>query len=311
MIHLRSSSPRQGLTLLEVLITIFVMAIGFLSVLTLFPLAARKIIRSIDSDRASLLSGNSGLALNILGFKRDAQNIFDSDLTVANSDPALARLKFERSRYVHIDPVAINASYLPITYPQVFNTPGTNVSTFISRTPFDRYRDLLISQDEIQFTSDGKPESGFRRGQRYSTSFLFSRGQLNDPNSINCLTLVYVGRPVESGVDNQILLNIESGSGRDTSLEFIVNGPLPTNGPDREFGRNSWIMDMTPTFSLRGYQIPQFKKFYQVQSVEPISATQFKVVLDRPISCENGASELSQAIWFDYLFDVFDRGTGE
>ena len=280
MVNLRSNS-RQGLTLLEVLITIFVMAIGFLSVLTLFPLAAKKIIRSIDSDRASLLSGNSGLALNILGFKRDAQNIFETDLTVANSNPASADLKFKRSRYVHIDPVAINASYSPPLLTQFLNTPRTSVSTFINGTPFDWYRDLLISQDEIQFTSEGKPESGFRRGQRYSTSFLFSRGQLNDPNSINCLTLVYVGRPVESGVDNQFPLNIQSGSGPNTSLEFILNGQLPTNGPDREFGRNSWIMDLTPSFSLGGYPIPQFKKFYQVQSVEPISSTQFKVEFRR------------------------------
>ena len=308
MIHLRSSSPRQGLTLLEVLITIFVMAIGFLSVLTLFPLAARKIIRSIDSDRASLISGNSGLALNILGFKKDAQAIFESDLMNINANPGLATLKFKRSRYVHTDPIAINAGYSPplSLFPQFF---PTTVVSFPGG--FNSYRDLLISQDEIQFTAEGKPEPGFRRGQRYSTSFLFSRGKLNDPNSINCLTLVYVGRPVESGVDNQIPLNIQPRSGPDKSLEFILNGQLPNNGPDREFGRNSWILDITPTFSLVGYQIPQFKKFYQVQNVEPISATQFKVVLDRPISCESGATFLEQAIWFDYLFDVFDRGTGE
>ena len=54
-----SNSLRKGLTLLEVLITIFVMGIGMLAVLTLFPLAAKKISASIDMDRASQMAANA------------------------------------------------------------------------------------------------------------------------------------------------------------------------------------------------------------------------------------------------------------
>ena len=299
------SAKRQGLTLLEVLITIFVMAIGFLSVLTLFPLAARKIIRSIDSDRATLISGNSTVALNILGFKNDAQQIFDNDLATINADPKLAALKSKRSRYIHIDPIASNGGYDSPTYDQFSFLKAPSVTL----KKFDNYRDLLISQDEMQFTADGKPEDGFRRGQRYSTSFLFSRGQLNDRESINCLVLVYVGRPVESGVAN--ILEINPSGATNGSLEFNLKD-LPNNGPDREFGRNSWIMDISPAYSLGSYVVPQNKRFYQVQSVKSVDG-QFKVCLDKPIQCEGTAATtgITKAIWIDYLFDVFDRGTGE
>ena len=72
-----NSAPRKGLTLLEVLITIFVMAIGFLSVLTLFPLAARKLARSIDSDRATLMAGNAEAALKLLNYPSIAAQQMD------------------------------------------------------------------------------------------------------------------------------------------------------------------------------------------------------------------------------------------
>jgi len=99
-----NSAPRKGLTLLEVLITIFVMAIGFLSVLTLFPLAARKLARAIDSDRATLMAGNAAASATILGFRDMAQVALNSELApLPPQDPR----RLQPSTVVHLDPAGV------------------------------------------------------------------------------------------------------------------------------------------------------------------------------------------------------------
>jgi len=50
---------RTATTLIEVLIAIFIMALGLVSLLTLFPLGASQMARSIQDDRAAQLAANS------------------------------------------------------------------------------------------------------------------------------------------------------------------------------------------------------------------------------------------------------------
>ena len=57
-----TTSPRQGVTLLEVLITIFIMGIGMLALLVLFPLGAVNMARALRDDRAA---GSAVTAENI------------------------------------------------------------------------------------------------------------------------------------------------------------------------------------------------------------------------------------------------------
>jgi type II secretory pathway pseudopilin PulG len=50
---------RKGTTLIEVLIAIFIMALGLVALLTLFPLGAAQMARSIQDERAAQLAANS------------------------------------------------------------------------------------------------------------------------------------------------------------------------------------------------------------------------------------------------------------
>src|SRR5262245_57907809 len=50
---------RTATTLIEVLIAIFIMALGLVSLLTLFPLGATQMARSIQDERASQLAANA------------------------------------------------------------------------------------------------------------------------------------------------------------------------------------------------------------------------------------------------------------
>jgi prepilin-type N-terminal cleavage/methylation domain-containing protein len=285
-----NSAPRKGLTLLEVLITIFVMAIGFLSVLTLFPLAARKLARSIDSDRATLMAANASSAARILGYRDMAQSECNLELIAL---PAGSTDRLRPSTVIHVDPVGVAGNALP-------KTGFTRLPTV--PLPLNSFREWLVSQDEMRFESTGLPEQSFRRAERYSCSFLFRRQQLNDPKSLECLVLVYAGRPIEFGNSTDTLLNVVSGTSGLSDLTVTDPGPGP-GGPDRSLLRSSWIMDLSPDGGNPSR--PRWKKFYQVQSVEGsgVPGTPLALTLDRAIE-----QDITVAVWVDFLFDWFDRG---
>src|SRR5579862_7466045 len=59
---------RSGMTLMEVLIAIFVMGIGLLAVMAMFPLGASSMARAIKDDRAGHAAANAkalAIALNV------------------------------------------------------------------------------------------------------------------------------------------------------------------------------------------------------------------------------------------------------
>ena len=284
-------SRRTGLTLLEVLITIFVMAIGLLSVLTLFPLAARKIVRSIDNDRAALMAANADGSETILGFRSSVQNYFSNAANLRT--PAVRLLP---SGVVHFDPIGdYGGAQLYVN----FTTFGSSI---IPSIQWKKLVEWFTSQDEIQFQPWGVPEIGFRKGNRYSVSYLYRRNALGDSNSLDTVMLIYTGRPIEFGNTALVpLLMISSNLDGITVSDPGTGGSASSSGPDRVLGRNSWIMDQ----SLDSNGNPVWKKFYQVQSTEITGLNQVSLVFDR-----NPDQPIKQAVWVDYLFDWFDRGIG-
>src|SRR5262249_11060000 len=63
---------RPGITLLEVLSAIFIAGIGLLSLLTLFPLGALKMLESVNDDRAAQAGGNAKAIANAVVMRLDA-----------------------------------------------------------------------------------------------------------------------------------------------------------------------------------------------------------------------------------------------
>src|SRR5690348_1094775 len=61
----RTMNGRAGFTLVEALVAIFVLAIGLLALLTLFPLGALTMAQAIRDDRAALASANGLAALQV------------------------------------------------------------------------------------------------------------------------------------------------------------------------------------------------------------------------------------------------------
>src|SRR5262245_30461446 len=71
--HRRSAAPprRSGLTLIEVLVAIFVMAIGLMALLTLFPLGALRMGQAIQDDRAAHVCRNAEALATFRNLRHD------------------------------------------------------------------------------------------------------------------------------------------------------------------------------------------------------------------------------------------------
>ena len=298
------SSPksRSGLTLLEVLITIFVMGIGMLSVLTLFPLAARKIGMSIDMDRATQMAGNASALLSLPvnpgrpSIRQTIQQYFkfreDQARIAATANPALLANLAKPSEVVHYDPAGIAANQ---SSPLLGSIVPISASVW---TPPNGWPNLSLNQvvsvDEYPFTDQGSPEPNSRRSERYSSSYLFRRNRLDDETSMETVILVYAGRPYDFGVgmetDLSSMLTPNANTEGSTELTFTNLPGQGPGGPDRMFHRGSWIMDKD-----------NWKIFYRVISVDTSTN---RVAIDRALD-----KDLNKAVWIDYMIDWFDRGT--
>lgn len=297
-----SRKGRKGLTLLEVLITIFVMGIGMLSVLTLFPLAARKIGMSIDMDRATQMAANAGAFLSLpvsVGkptIRQTIQQYFDFKENVAKAaaaaNPALLSNLARPSEVVHFDPAATAAG---ITNSQIGLLAPISAGIWTPPAGWPSLnRNQVVSLDEYPFNDQGVPELNSRRSERYSSSYLFRRSRLDDETSMETVILVYAGRPFDFGVEMETnistMLAANANPAGSTELTFTNLPAQGPGGPDRLFHRGSWIMDKD-----------NWKLFYKVVSVD--SATG-KVAIDRALE-----KDLNNAVWIDYMIDWFDRGT--
>jgi prepilin-type N-terminal cleavage/methylation domain-containing protein len=317
-----SISRRNGLTLLEVLITIFVMGIGMLSVLTLFPLAARKISMAIDMDRASQMAANADAMATIpilvtapgtyQSIKGAAAQFFTDQVNaLAPTDANLAR----PSMVIHYDlpgdlagttatwlsnvSGAPNATYSP-------NQPGTKGLMFPNNLSIQPRitntvgsglkRDQVVSLDEYPFDDVGQPENGSRRAERYTSSYLFRRNRLDDKKSMDMVILVYAGRPLDFGNFCETYFNLTTPSVASSTTITLPNTLVSPSGPDRLLRPGSWIMDISLQASTNR---PAWKSFYKVQSIDGLTVT-----LDRPLD-----TNMTDAVWIDYMVDWFDRGT--
>src|SRR3954470_13764147 len=69
----RPAPRRPGVTLLEVLTAIFIMAIGMLALLTLFPAGALSMARAVRDDRAATIGANAAAVASAAGLRNDSK----------------------------------------------------------------------------------------------------------------------------------------------------------------------------------------------------------------------------------------------
>jgi hypothetical protein len=325
-----AAARRPGLSLLEVIVALFVMALGMISLLTLFPLGAIQMGQALRNARAAETAMQADTHMR-LWWQRDVVE------RPGNEDPAFAVLDNPGSGLpafappfdgnpsypVAIDPIGWQARVsLPsrFSFAQSFGglvprrtmnwiATSPNPSAFSFRT--------ATMMDDISFNEVGVPDTNasgtlpnivVRQG-RYNWAAVIQRPVNANRYVADLKILVFDGRsPGIAPLDGELILNATGPAARGTSQLVLNVGATPP-----EYLRaGNWIMDGTLTNTgIRN------AFWYRIQTIDKESlATSGQWILDLqtpllrdvfPPPSGPGAPVATQFYVFKGLFEVYDR----
>src|SRR5579875_2452687 len=153
---------RPAVTLMEVLIAMFIMAIGMMALLALFPVGAVSMAQALKDDRcayASLMAENVAIATNVRYGDANVQ-------TALNASP---------SGLVYVDPYGVQGALGPLgsVIPRV--APSFATTTQLTDRWFSLPDDITFNQSGTADTSNtgvGITPPIIDRGRRYSWAYL-------------------------------------------------------------------------------------------------------------------------------------------
>lgn len=266
---------RPAVTLMEVLIAMFIMAIGMMALMALFPVGAVSMYQALKDDRcASAASMAENVAI--------AQDL--------RHDPVVTQ-NLNASSVVYVDPYGANQGFtvvgttaLPRVTPNfITNTGNANVATI-------RWFSL---PDGINFAIDGVPDTtntgGFvDRDRRYTYAYLLRH--LPMTNLVQMYVVVYAGRSTS-------VLSLER---TDTAATVTTTNSVQLSLSEAQLNTTNtrvriggWIMDASGSF-YRITNLTGNPMLLETQQNFPVSAV--------------GAT--GSVVFMDDVAEVFDKGTG-
>jgi type II secretory pathway pseudopilin PulG len=274
---------RNAFTLTEVLMAMFCMAIGMISVLALFPAGLESMNQAIHANRVSVAVANAEAAA-------DAFNLRGSTAFDAPSQPSAARTIGGRtvavagpttgpSRALLVDPIGFrfvtNATRWVGDVERInFAFPGTN--------PEIQWCSLSdgIVLNQAGASAFNNPVS---RERKYSWFYIWRRPRWDDGGIVDLTIVICSGRPITDSSAND---------GVRTATAAFTNGQtLVRLGSNLGLRSGDWIMDASAT---NGY-------FYKVASVNSGGTVIF---LDTPARA-NGAV----AAYIPTVVEVFEKNS--
>lgn len=326
MMRAESSTRRNGVTLVEVLTAIFVMALGLMALLTLFPLGALTMAQAIKDDRTGT-AARSGE-----GVARTAWKVAVSLNGSTNPDPILTAAMLDPdgaggplpskgtpgttgpSYPVFVDPFGVS-QYASLTIPgnnwrdwlrgRDSSVPRRSLSVIANAPPVlqgPAITSFFSSGDDLSFAENGLPTNPpIERQRRYSWAYLIRTIDVRFPTELDLTVVVYSGRSMQLTSDlvpqGEEIYSAEFLSGQTkATIAWGAGGVAPSVRP------GGWVMDGTMNVNPpRGY-------FYRVVNVNQTSATTLELELQTPARA-GGAGFNSQAIFLDNVVEVFEKGT--
>jgi prepilin-type N-terminal cleavage/methylation domain-containing protein len=298
MIH-RITPARPGLTLIEVLVALFILGIGMMAILVLFPLGLLSMKRAIAEDRAANAAANAAALATALSYRTDP-NV----LAALNTSPV-----------VYLDPwyaSLTNGSTLPSGAPAP--TPNIPRVTLSSQTLTPALTAQLFAvQDDLSFDPAGLPLGSSAAGasvlrkQNFTWAYLIRRpGSLSwtqptssSPSGVSqqmlpeVTVVVYLNR-ITSTISGEVAYSATSSA---TATNAAANTPvsnftLTWSGTKPNLRKGSWVLD-----TVNGY-------FYQVSSSVDIGSGSINVELE-----SNLRTNVSNVIVMDNVIAVLERGS--
>ena len=318
---------RRGVSLTEALIAIFIMAIGLIALLTLFPMAALQMAQAIKDDRCGTAGNNGTVAARL--FWRDIwlspTGAEYPEATVVTNYPELNALDNPNAAYgaapnpqgafapltatdtvpsypVFIDPIGwfsqgskgpANQWWVAGYANGVARRPLSSLNTPL---PGPRLRACALL-DDMTFDGNGAADmstGSVPRGCRYNWGYFIKRSNNNIRDAVDVTVVVYSGRAADVAPDEFALpATFAQGS---TYVSLNLN-----NGPRPPLRRGNWILDASPPSNMHG-------QFYRVIGINEAGG-RLDLELQTPIRGPSMAGDTGVIIIFDTLAEVFNRGT--
>jgi len=311
---------RDGSTLMEVLIAIFVMGIGLLSVLAMFPMAALTMARAFKDDRAghAAASGKSIAIAQNIRFDANVLPFFDTPPGASYDLPALDGPGYP----VFIDPFGYS-SYSPGA-DQSFVGRDTGIRrttlSFVAPAGVSDVKQVLrwcTLLDDITFGEKGQPSTAAtgvtERATSVSWAWLVRRPKAGLSSFCELTVVVYNQRPLTNTVQlaakEQSYSNCPVGGPAGTQMNLVTlvwgsGQPMP------RVVEGGWVLDATPNASTvnAGKLGPCNATFYRVVNVGDTNGNSVEIELDKPLRGFPRPGNRATIVILDGVAEVYECG---
>jgi hypothetical protein len=289
---------RQGITLLEVLVAIFVMALGILAFLTFFPLGAQNMRQAMRDNHALQAGANADAAAVALDLRHDPPVASLFATGAAGPLPA----GWDGPSYpVFVDPFGAEAlGHIQRANPTVGQGGIRGALPWFALT------------DDIEFDATaqpalppGVPNPPVPRACRYTWAYLLRQPRYGDAGVLELTVVVYAGRDLV--VPDAQPAFAATGKAGDTS---VVVSSAPGSPPSLQAGGG--VVDTTNEMALGPAGNPRRNGpvrsyFYRVVGVTDGGNGLMQLELQTPLQADLPSNGGTVAV-LDPVAEVFQRG---
>jgi hypothetical protein len=315
---------RDATTLVEVLVAIFVMALGLLTLLTLFPLGALSMGQAIRDDRTAHAAANAAAIAEARNIRQDPNVIraFDNQSRAGSASQVPPPDPSGPSYPVYVDPLGFqlgqrqlgNVSYGGKNYgcPRV-------APTFVSgAADIARWFGSLDDMEFLKSGPAGTPvtvqigtAARLERTNQYSWCYLVSRPRSSLPSVADVAVVVYSGRPTQLPLGEHPYGPVAF----DRTSNFV---DVPYTGDKPPIRKGSWILDATMVAPMGGgangrqLQAEPHGYFYRVVGVTDASGV-LRLELQTPpraSSMARNGQPYGVLLVLEDAVEVFEKGPG-
>jgi hypothetical protein len=321
---------RSGATLIEVLTAIFVMGIGLLALLALFPLGALSMAQAIKDSRTAHAAHNALALLEARTLHRDGS------VTGRYSNPALGDATEKAappdgpSWPVYVDPIGTR-SYRPTWNARVGNVSNGNgpiprVSPSFTGALNPRILNYFSLLDDISFAQDGTPAlpaGEITREGRYSWAYMCRRPQTQVTTAVDVSIVVYNKRSLAFA--NTLQPDESAFAATFDTSRNVVTLTWPGASLPPSLRPGGWILDATPVPQTANATLKSpfqscHAHFYRVVAITELNTTSWEVEVQRPFREFAGTNNQPQAgstnlytgtvVVMEGVAEVFDKDNG-
>jgi hypothetical protein len=323
---------RPAITLIETLMAIFVMAIGLLALLTLFPLGAIQMAQALKDQRTAEASNIATAQFNAFGIANDpslippwggpgtTNTLFENPWPPPPpGQPATPpfslppRASGDSPTYpVYVDPIGVQAGMGPSVGAVPLGIPRVTVTMVPPAQGVNWQQRWFTLQDDITFLDNGTPDTTnggttvngpIQREGRYTWAYMLRRVRAGTPLPVQLDLTVVVYAARSPGMGATAPLGEKSYTANFVSSNLIDISWNPATDEKPALRRGSWVLDS------RMIPVPQgwFYRVTNVTDVDPSTVEiEVQTPLGGPLRAYGGPGTI---VVMENVSEVFEKGT--